>query len=541
MRKIAVSFLVLVSLVLSHVQLRAQVIELLGGTSTLYQSTGGTVSVRSGSYTASAGAGTVAGQFVGGAQLVKATEHAKYTLGTDNVPFDLPTDIFQSGHYLTAMGGGMNTKVGNAKLYAFAGATSTSFNSPFFVGARAATPTGILFVTGKVSPEWSASTRVIVSRRMTVLHSFAWDSGTGTQMAFTGGMGSNQLYGAASLSVERRWIDLKAAYYEAGSQFRRADVLTPLTSEPDRENILVTIRPAKSLSFGTGRQNYLTPVSGTEDNVKSSVNQASVNYEIIGVGLSATLFQSTYGDGGDLAMVCSANRNITSRVHAQVSYLESRPTSSASTNSFVTNVEEIISPRFTISQSINSSNGQNNLGFGGSFLSNFATFSADYQTYYVPARVESPFEQALILNAEIHLFGRLTLSGGTFVGSDGKLLYTTEAEGEASRQPSGSVGAFQHYSMGNLMIRGRVVDVAGQPVVGAALLVDQLEVYSDSNGYFFVRERKPHMHPLTVLVDQFLNGGTYRVVSAPAEAKSSANENQLSATVIVEKVFPGRS
>ena len=65
--------------------LKSQIVELSGGTSSLYQSQGGTVSVRNGAYTTSVGAGTVGGQFYGGAQLVKATERAKYTLGIDNI------------------------------------------------------------------------------------------------------------------------------------------------------------------------------------------------------------------------------------------------------------------------------------------------------------------------------------------------------------------------------------------------------------------------------------------------------------------------
>jgi hypothetical protein len=110
-----------------------------------------------------------------------------------------------------------------------------------------------------------------------------------------------------------------------------------------------------------------------------------------------------------------------------------------------------------------------------------------------------------------------------------------------SRQQGTDSSAYQHYSMGGMMVRGRVLDLSGQPVMGAALLVDQLSVYIDSDGYFYVRERKPRTHPLTVLVDQFLNGGSYRVVSAPAEATSSASEDQTVMTVVVEKTPRGRS
>jgi hypothetical protein len=80
-----------------------------------------------------------------------------------------------------------------------------------------------------------------------------------------------------------------------------------------------------------------------------------------------------------------------------------------------------------------------------------------------------------------------------------------------------------------------VMDAKGQPVYGAAILVDELPVYTDSQGIFYVRERKRHAHTLTVLVDQFLEGGHYRVVSAPHAAESSLDE-QLQTIIVVQRV-----
>lgn len=527
------------SVLLGACSLHGQVIELSGGTSTLYESQGGTVSVHGKSYTASAGAGMIQGQFFGGAQFVKSFEKASLIVGTDSIPFDLPTDIFESGHYLTAVGVGVKTTLGHANVYGFGGETSTNYNSPFFNGARAETPAAIVFASGKVAPEWTASTRVILAKLVTIIHSFSWDSGDGEKFAVSGGVGSSQLYGAVSMSITRPRYDLKAAYIEAGSQFRRADVAVPLTAEPDRDNVLLTVRPTNYLTLSAGRQNYLTPIYDSPDNVRSSVNQASASLQVLGTGLSAMVFQSTYGDSGNVAMAYSASRGFGPRVHAQASYLVSKPDEGAETTSLVMMVQETLTPRWSISHMVNTSDGHNTFGFGGSFLSNIATLSADYQTYYVPARPDSPFEEALILNAEIHLFGRLTLSGGTFVAPDGSLLYTTAAEGTVSRQVDASSGVYEHHTVGGMILRGRVLDPGGQPIMGAAILIDKLPVYTDSQGYFYVRERKPHEHPLTVLVDQFLDGGLYRVVSAPAEAKSSAND-QAEVVILVERVLSAK-
>jgi hypothetical protein len=514
-----------------------QVIELSGGTSTLFQSQGGTVTVHGKGYNASAGGGMIGGKFYSGGQLVKSFENRTLILGTDNVPFDLPTDIFQAGHYVTVIGLGMRSKFGNANLYSFLGETSTSFNSPFFLGTRAEKPAVMLFASGKVAPQWTAATKVLIplSSRATIIHSFAYDADTGTKFAVAGGMGVGQLYFASSLSINRPRFDLKAAYIESSTQFRRANIAVPLTAEPDRDNILLTVRPTKWSSFSAGRQNYLTPVYQTSQTIRSSVNQAGASIQVVGTSLSASIFQSAYGGGHNLATAYTASRSVGSRLHTQASYLISKPDNYPKTESFITTVQETLTPRWSISQMVNTSGGHNAVGVGGSFLSNLATLSADYQTFYVPSRIGNPFEEALIINAQIHLFGRLTLNGGTFVAPDGSLLYTAEAEGTISSQTAGSSTVVPRHPMGQMVLRGRVTDPNGQPIMGAALLIDQLPVYTDSQGYFYVRERKPHQHPVAVLVDQFLDGGLYKVVSAPTEANSSSDD-QTGLLVVVQRV-----
>jgi hypothetical protein len=539
--KTAIRVITFFGVVTHACSLLSQVIELSGGTSTLYQSQGGTVMVRGKGYNAAAGGGMINGKFYTGAQFVKTFERASLVAGTDNIIFDLPTDIFQSGHYLTVVGLGLRTKVKSADVYSFAGETSTSFNSPFFVGTRAEEPAAILFASDKVAPQWTAATRVIIplSFRATIIHSMAYDSGVGTQFAVSGGLGTGQLYLASSLSLSHPKYDIKAAYIESSTQFRRANIAVPLTAEPDRDNTLITIRPARWASFSVGRQNYLTPVYLTSNTIRSSVNQASANVQVLGTGLSATIFQSKYGGGENIATAYSASRAVGSRLYAQAAYLVSRPDKSAKASSFVSNIQETLTPRWNISQMVNTSGGHSSFGFGASFLSNLATLSANYQTFYVPARISNPFEEVLIVNAQVRLFGRLMLSGGTFVAPDGSLLYTTEGRGSVSREVAGGGNVVTRHAIGDMVIKGRVVDADGQPIMGAALLIDQLPVYTDSQGYFYVRERKSHLHPVSVLVDQFLDGGLYKVISAPTEAKSTP-EAEPEMLIMVQRVIMAR-
>jgi hypothetical protein len=182
------------------------------------------------------------------------------------------------------------------------------------------------------------------------------------------------------------------------------------------------------------------------------------------------------------------------------------------------------------------------VSFGGGFLSNLFSISADYDTYYVPQRNSSPFEQALILDVQVNLFHGITLHGATFVAPDGGLRYTADAHALLAREGiirgSDQENTLERAAIGTMLLRGRVIDTEGHPIAGAALMLDQLVVYTNDDGLFYVRERRPRSHQLKVLVNQFLGGGVYRVVSAPAVTRSSYEKNVPETVVIVQWVAP---
>jgi hypothetical protein len=517
-------------------QLIGQVFEVNGGASSLYQAEGGTLSVRGPSYKASLGTGTVDGRFVGGANFTKVVGRSTWITGDDLVHFVLPTDIFDTSHYVVAQGAGVMTTLRKTGVFAFAGATSTEFDSPLFEGARAENPAFILFLDRRLTPGLSISSKMIFSRQITAIEGLDWTAGDRLKIGFSGGIGANQPYGAASLDFRRKWITVQAAYIEAGDQFHRVVVEAPLLSEPDRENAVVTLKPTRFFSISAGRQNFLTPVSDSQNNVRSSVDQGSASLHVVGVGLIASFYRSTYLGNWNDSTAYTAARDFTNRVHATASYLESRPNNAAKTRSFIANFSEVLTPRFNVTEVLTRSHGQTTISFGGGFLSNLVSVSAEYETYYVPQRNSSPFVQAMIIDLQIHLFRGVTLHGGTFVAPDGSLRYTADATGIMTRETSGGGGSVQHYSIGSNILRGRVIDSKGQPVEGAALLIDSVPVFTDSDGRFFLRERRPHTHKLQVLPDKFLNGGSYEVESAPATVKATKDAAEPETLIIVKRV-----
>jgi hypothetical protein len=112
-----------------------------------------------------------------------------------------------------------------------------------------------------------------------------------------------------------------------------------------------------------------------------------------------------------------------------------------------------------------------------------------------------------------------------------------------TRETTGGGGSAQHYSIGSSILRGRVVDSKGQPVEGAALLIDSVPVFTDSDGRFFLRERRPHTHKLQVLPDKFLNGGSYEVESAPPTVNTTKDAGPETLIIVkrVAGINAGRS
>jgi hypothetical protein len=513
----------------------AQVFQVSGGASSLYQAQGGALAMHAPGYQASIGAGTVAGRFVGGANLTKVVGRSTWIAGDDYIHFVLPTDIFDTSHYVIAQGAGVMTTFRNTGIMAFAGATSTGFNSPLFEAARAENPAFLLFLDRHLGRGFAISSKMIFSSQITAIEGLDWAPADRLKIGISGGVGANQPYGAASVDFRRKWIIVKGAYIEAGDQFRRAVVEAPLESEPDRENITITIKPTRFFSVTAGRQNFLTPLTGSQNNTRSSLDQGTANFDVAGAGLQVTFYHSTYLGNANDSTAYSLGRDITHRAHATVSYLESRPDNGPKTRSFIANFSQILTSRWNVIEVVSRSHGQTSVSFGGGFLSNLISASVQYETYYVPQRNSSPFEQAMIVDLQLHLFRGLTLHGASFVAPDGSLHYTADAS-EVMTRRTAMVGSPQRYSVGSSILRGRVLDAKGEPVAGAALLIDSVPIFTDSDGGFFLRERNPHAHRLQVLTDKFLDGGVYEVESAPSSVKATRNEEEPGITIVVRRV-----
>jgi hypothetical protein len=529
----------------------AQVMELAGGTSTLYQATGASFTVRGRNYEGSVGTGVIAGRFVGGGKFAIHKGDAIFAAGREVIPFDLPTDVFDDYHVMYAMGASAQIKWDGSDFFAFGGVASQVYESPFFEGMSALYPA--IVVRGSqafgAQSRWKVSAEGMMAEKSTAIGSVAWRAAKGLNFAVSGGEGAGSPYAAASMDLQSKKLDVKAAYISTGSSFRRLDDDTLQGPEPVDGNVSVTWRPWSFLSVSGGQQNYAMPLtctttgpSGDSDigpcqTTKSRVDQISVNARVGGVGMSAAEFQSNYNGNGNESRVFSAERDFGRRWKGMASYLMSRFDGGEWTSDIIGTVQETVTNRLSLNETVTDSNGQRSMGFGGGWLSNLATVNVDYETYYVAARPDHPFEDALIASVQLNLGSGVSLHGETFVAPDGRLLYTADARAQEVR---GAAPGSRQTGMGVMEMHGRVVDQNGRPVEGAALMINQMPVYTGEDGSFSVRERHRRSHPLTVLGGQFLDGREYRVVSAPESIHSGEGEDDVPVTIVVAEVGGNR-
>ena len=518
----------------------AQVIEVRGGNSSLYEAGGGSVTLYTPGYNFVVGAGTEAGHLEYGARLEKEIGKTLYVAGDDHVDFHLPTDIFDSAHYLYTRGLSARTQFQGTDILAFGGVESNVYSTPLFDGGTMGAGLGFLALHRKLDAHWQLYSNTVISSKQSEIVGLEWKPRIGEEFAFSGGVGSNKPYGAASLHLVRPWLDLKAAYIQAGHDFERITLANPVFAEPNKGNVSVTVSPTRYLSFNAGTQSYLVPLTTTNgqytgQTAASSADQVGASLNLWKASLSGSLYESKYQGQIDHAGTVTVQRPITRRIQVMSSWMVSRPKTSQATGNFLATVNENLTPRFTLNQSVNVSNGTANILYGGSVQSNLISASASYETFYVPSLTKNPFENALILDVNIHLFGRARMHGQTYVGPTGKLLYTADAYGMASRDPADLPPIPQQRSIGNSVMHGQVVDSTNTPVEGAALMIDQKPVYTDSSGRFFLREHKPHEHKLTVLTDQFLAEGQWEVVHAPTSIRSTDNEAEPDIIIIVHR------
>jgi len=515
----------------------AQLVTVQAGASDLLPSQGGAIHLQGSNYNGYFGAGDLGGAFGLGAY-VNTTFHSHLvTLGDQPILFDLPTDLFASSHSYPTRGVGIISREGKANIFVFAGDTALVGGTSFFESAKAKLPLSLAFIDAPISQTLHFYSKNVISRQRTSIQALDWHPRKWLRTGFAGGIGSNQPYLAATVDVETDWLSLKTAYISASDRFRRITAPSIFASEVAGENVLAVIKPSSNFLFTLGHQNLLQPSSpdASAPFLRATVNQAQSTFDLREFRFGAGIFQSSFQGRRSAAEDLSVSRRIMNSLDISLSHFSTLSGSGPHASNFSSSIRETISPRLSLLQVINYSQGRTTVLYGGTYLSNRFTLGVDYQTLYLPFR-PNPFSQGISISLRIRLVGGLQVNAQTFRSASGGLRYTAVADTvlTSTFRPavSDTQTTFKHL---RYIVRGRVQDEIGEPIEGAALLIGRELVLTNAAGEFFLRQKTSSTLPLQVRLEEFLNPAPFRVIAYPKMVAPALDGAAAQAIVILRR------
>ena len=468
---------------------RSQVVQLSAGSSTLYDASGGGATLFLRNSVSSIGVGLVDGHLRFGASTEFKWREDDVVIGDHQFGFSAGG----SGMFVPVRGVFVEKKTIKSTLSVFVGAAGQSYSAPFFNAYSAQhIGAGVVFERQLLRGFSSTSAAIVDGSMRTAFESLGWANATR----------SLKMYGAGGLLQNVRLA-----------------------------NGQVSWTPIRALSL-VGTQSMYTFGSA-----HAKVTSANAGYLYRGMSLSGGVFHSLgyMGEtaGGDVRFW---------RLDLRSDYFKS--SASHSVNS---SIGERISRRFIVRQFIQG----RHVTFGGSWSSNLARVDVSYDTFFYPLTTGgSPFGRALTINVHLQLPHSLSANVST-ITTAGKTLYGVYGQSYSQLPNAGPIAAVGNLGVpagvgtmigqtrsrgGKYVVRGVVVGPNG-PQEGAAILVGDQLVYSNSAGEFQARFRNTKPVKVEVLPQEFIvPGDDWITVQCPETAiPTLADETQEALHIEISK------
>ena len=575
-------YLLWVAPALFPAMLHAQVFEISAGRSTAFDATGGTVLIHTEHTETSIGAGYSNGRFGASASLQRPFRDGVLRTGSVQFNFDTLTDPVEEAHALLATGADYfsTDRASGRFLRLFVGTATHDGGSPLF---RTTEPFGFLLygesgrrlqgtLPGTMPGIWSgllrrparmlsgctARTNGLVfvsraSRAFTALQGVACSPTKHLHLAATAGIAGLTPYAAVAANLNTRRLDFRASYYLAHGEFFRGTTELGPQPEPVRENLALDYKPARFFTISGLHTHYALAedagqtATASQEVVHSTIDQISFQYHLRGGGVSIGALKSSFSSDLPLAasagVTSGASRGLTLVAEKTAGRVDLSGTVLASESSAGRNLITLgtlglrLNSHVRLAETAGSSNGQFTTSHGGDLNTTFSSFHVEYQTVYLPLTPATPFEQAMLMEADVRVLPRVHLHVSSGLSANGKTLYTFSLSSLVAHQSATAESVFGG-RIGSRIIQGDVVDTEGKPVEGAALMIGRTRLYTAGDGSFQLRQQRAGALPLLVLTGEFLDGGAYAVIAAPPEVTP---ERQPVLRHIVVARRPGRA
>jgi hypothetical protein len=183
------------------------------------------------------------------------------------------------------------------------------------------------------------------------------------------------------------------------------------------------VKPYSSLVLAAGHENFLAPQGSlTAPFQRASVDQLQSSFDVAQFRLGAGLFESHGPTGHNVSDGFAVSRSITRNIDASASYHHNLSGLEPRASYVISTVRETISPKLTLLEMINRTQGNTTFLFGGSYTTNRISVSVDYQTLYMPF-LANPLVTGIGVTLRVKLWRGFQVDGATFRSPDGKLLH----------------------------------------------------------------------------------------------------------------------
>jgi hypothetical protein len=440
-------------------------------------------------------------------------------LGDQIISAALDTDDTGYNHSFSVRGVGVSVNTKTTHSQVFSGLLLQEFMLPYMhTGDTIQTPLVSMTTSRKVSDTLQWHSLNTYDGKVTSIESFGWMPTKSWVLSAAGGVGASQGYGAVAGEFIKKKVDLRTSYTAAGSKFQRQQ--TPYYSEEALGiNARASYSPIEAVNLYYSHDHTRTNIVGYPS-VTGVSDSGSMTATLAGFSISPAANRTIMDgiNGQTKSESISVSREIIPRWRAFGSYINMD--SPLLKEKVVVAVNEFrISSRLMVTQDFNRMGDQNTLSFGGHWISNRISLSAENETYVSPiatAFSSKPVFQAWTYSIRLRLPHGAATNLTSIVDPTGKVQWG----GYLSGLKYNSAGP-QHFddtpSFSKYIVQGKAIDVAtGLGIEGIAIEIGKDIVTSNSSGVFYLDVKNTKPMSVKVLASYSTQPFPWRLVSAPS-------------------------
>ncbi|MCU1260059.1 MAG: hypothetical protein JWO80_2944 [Bryobacterales bacterium] len=440
-----------------------------------------------------------------------------FAAGDKFYPFLLATDVFDRSYYFDGRGLTVSRHSRSDSWMAFAGASTSEFNTSFARTFRVEQAAGAFFYERRFGPRITLQSSNILSRGLTSIQSVGVAVTPNWKLDAAAGVGTGHGMFSAATEYKNKWLILAGSLTAADNRFQRLHVSNPVFSERRGANLQARITPFARLSVTLGHENIAPPVMLPTVSRNVSLNTVAVSTSVAGFGLTAGESVSRSGYLSASTQLFTLSRRLSPRFTGYAFAVRSQSGNQPRRNLYMGTVQGSISPRLTLDGTVTRTASGTSFSAGGQFLSNLAVIGIHNQTVVnllAGGFNGRPVVQAWTVSLQFHVPGGIGIHCDSILDGYGKVRYTAFATGMAlagQERPAGAPAPA--LNLGRYVVQGIVQDENGEPIWGIPVRVHDELLYSNSRGVFSVRLKKRGNYRVTVLPEQALNQARWEVVS----------------------------